>query len=77
MGTILENMHRFRISNTVKDLHENGGNPHVNDDHKLESIYRCRLCGYVYDETKEGKPFTTIDHCPVCGAMLLTFEQLK
>lgn len=77
MGSILENLHKFRIKNTVDDLHEKGGNPHVNDNHKLESIYRCRICQYVYDEAKEGKPFTMIDHCPKCGAVLLTFEQLK
>ncbi|MDO4977068.1 MAG: hypothetical protein Q4E53_07385 [Eubacteriales bacterium] len=76
MGTILENLHKFHIQTAVDDIHENG-NPNINTDHKLESIYRCRLCGYVYDESKEGKPFTMLQHCPVCGAVLLSFEQLK
>ena len=76
MATILENLHKFHIQTAVDELHENG-DPNVNTDHKLQSIYRCRLCGYVYDESKEGKPFSSIDHCPQCGAMQLTFEQLK
>lgn len=77
MGTILENLHKFHIKTAVDDLHEKGGNPHVNDDHKLESVYRCRLCGYIYDEAKEGKPLTLAEHCPQCGAVLLSFEQIK
>ncbi len=76
MGTILENLHKFHIQNAVDEIHENGVNSNINTDHKLESVYKCRLCGYVYDEAKEGKPFTTLQHCPVCGAVLLTFVQI-
>ena len=75
MGTILENLHRFHIKTAVDDLKENG-NPHVNEDHKLDCVFRCRLCGYVYDEAKEGKPFSSLPHCPKCGAVLLAFEEL-
>lgn len=75
MGTILENLHRFHIKTAVDDLKENG-NPHINEDHKLNCVFRCRLCGYVYDEAKEGKPFSSIPHCPKCGAVLLAFEEL-
>ncbi|MFR5601031.1 MAG: rubredoxin [Lachnospiraceae bacterium] len=31
----------------------------------------CNICGYVYDETKEGKPFAELPDswvCPLCGA---------
>ncbi len=28
--------------------------------------YRCSICGFVYDEDKEGKPFESIEACPVC-----------
>lgn len=77
MGTILENLHKFHIKSAVDDLHENGGNPHVNTDHKLEGIYKCRLCGYIYDESKEGKPLSAAEHCPKCGAVLLSFVQIN
>ncbi len=29
-------------------------------------VYKCSICGYVYDEVKEGKPFSTLTECPVC-----------
>ena len=33
------------------------------------AIYKCPVCGYVYDEEKEGKPPEN-ELCPVCGAEL-------
>lgn len=33
--------------------------------------YVCSVCGYVYDEAKEGKPFADLPEswvCPLCGA---------
>ena len=32
------------------------------------AVYKCTVCGYVYDEEKEGKPFSQLEKCPVCGA---------
>ncbi|MCI8293490.1 MAG: FMN-binding glutamate synthase family protein [Hespellia sp.] len=29
-------------------------------------IYKCSICGYVYDEEKEGRPFSELIECPVC-----------
>lgn len=28
--------------------------------------YRCTICGFIYDEEKEGAPFSTLKECPVC-----------
>lgn len=28
--------------------------------------YRCSVCGYIYDEAKEGVPFSELKECPVC-----------
>ncbi len=28
--------------------------------------YKCRVCGYVFDEEAEGKSFSELDVCPVC-----------
>lgn len=29
--------------------------------------YKCSVCGFVYDEEAEGKPFGELEKCPVCG----------
>lgn len=29
-------------------------------------IYKCSICGYVYDEEKEGRPFSQLTECPIC-----------
>lgn len=29
--------------------------------------YKCTVCGYVFDEEKEGKSFDTLEACPLCG----------
>ena len=30
------------------------------------AIYKCMVCGNIYDEEKEGKPVSALDSCPVC-----------
>lgn len=30
------------------------------------AIYKCGVCGYVYDEKKEGRPFAEVSACPLC-----------
>ena len=30
------------------------------------AVYKCLICGAIYDEEKEGKPLSTLDGCPVC-----------
>ncbi len=39
--------------------------------------YVCSVCGYVYDEAKEGKPFAQLPEswvCPLCGAAKSAFS---
>lgn len=39
--------------------------------------YVCSICGYVYDEDKEGIPFADLPEswtCPMCGAPKALFE---
>jgi pyruvate oxidase len=34
-------------------------------------MWRCTVCGYIYDEAKEGKKFEDLPDdwaCPVCNA---------
>lgn len=37
--------------------------------------YQCGVCGYVYDEEKEGKPFSMLKECPVCKHPVSVFEK--
>lgn len=30
------------------------------------AVYKCTICGYIYDEEKEGKPFDQLKECPLC-----------
>ena len=38
------------------------------------AIYKCSICGAIYDEEKEGKPISEIDACPVCKQPVSKFE---
>lgn len=38
------------------------------------AIYKCRICGAVYDEEKEGKPIAMLTGCPVCAHPQSYFE---
>lgn len=40
-------------------------------------VYICGICGYVYDEEKEGKPFSELTECPVCKQPPEKFEQAE
>lgn len=39
--------------------------------------YRCKLCGYIFDEEKEGKRIEEIEGCPVCKQPVSSFEKLE
>ena len=38
--------------------------------------YKCSICGYVYDEEKEGTPFSKLKTCPVCSQPAACFEKI-
>jgi pyruvate oxidase/acetolactate synthase-1/2/3 large subunit len=42
--------------------------------------FRCTVCNYVYDETREGRKFSDLPdywRCPVCGAPKSAFVLLS
>jgi len=42
--------------------------------------WKCTVCGYIYDEAKEGIPFTELPKdwtCPQCGAPKSAFIQIE
>ena len=44
---------------------------------KLMAIYKCSVCGAVYDEEKEGKPISELTACPVCKQPVSCFEPVQ
>jgi glutamate synthase domain-containing protein 2/rubredoxin len=46
---------------------------------KSMSQFRCRVCGYIYDEALEGAMFADLPDwwvCPICGAAKSEFEEI-
>lgn len=39
--------------------------------------YRCTVCGYIFDEEKEGKAFSEMEACPVCKQPPEKFELME
>ena len=37
-------------------------------------VYKCSICGYIYDEEKAGKPFSELTECPLCKQPVDKFE---
>lgn len=40
-------------------------------------VYKCSICGYEYDEEKEGKPFSELTECPICKQPPEKFKALE
>ena len=41
--------------------------------------YKCLLCGYIYDDSKESVKFENLSDdwiCPICGASKSCFEEI-
>ncbi len=41
------------------------------------AVWKCSVCGYEYDEAKEGKPFAELDACPMCRQPASVFEKVS
>ena len=41
------------------------------------AIYKCSICGYVFDEEKEGKKFDALECCPACMQPTSMFEKVS
>lgn len=37
------------------------------------AIYKCSVCGYIYNEEAEGQPLTSLSDCPVCHQPISLF----
>ncbi|MEG1802690.1 MAG: glutamate synthase-related protein [Lachnospiraceae bacterium] len=41
------------------------------------AVYKCSICGHVFDEEKEGMKLSQLEVCPVCGQTLENFHQIQ
>ncbi len=41
------------------------------------AIYKCKICGAIYDEDKEGVPFSELNCCPICKQPVSNFVQVE
>ena len=39
-------------------------------------VYKCSVCGYVFDEKEEGRSFSELTKCPLCKQPVEKFEQI-
>ncbi len=40
------------------------------------SVYKCKICGFIFDEAKEGRKLSDLDACPVCKQPISNFEKI-
>ncbi len=38
------------------------------------AVYKCMICGYEFDEEKEGRKFSELSSCPACGVDVSMME---
>ena len=41
------------------------------------AVYKCAMCGYIFDEEKEGKKLAEIECCPACMVDVSMFELVE
>ncbi|MBQ7242108.1 MAG: alpha-hydroxy-acid oxidizing protein, partial [Firmicutes bacterium] len=41
------------------------------------AVYKCSICGYVFDEEKEGKSLSELECCPVCKQPISNFVKVE
>ena len=39
--------------------------------------YVCTVCGYIFDEEKEGRPFSELTECPMCRQPVSKFKPME
>ncbi len=40
------------------------------------AVYKCKICGFIFDEAKEGRRLSELDVCPVCKQSTSNFEKI-
>lgn len=40
------------------------------------AVYKCTICGAIFDEEKEGKKLEELSACPICMQPISKFEKI-
>lgn len=69
-------------SKTVEDESNSTVDIEKDDDNKSDAVvlnrkFRCPVCGYIFDEEKEGIPIEEWIKCPVCGVPASEFVLIE
>lgn len=40
-------------------------------------VYKCSVCGYIFDEKEQGKSFSELKECPICKQPVEKFELIS
>lgn len=75
MGTILEGLRSANLQKSIEKTEDTIRKPE--EKKTLRGVYRCRVCGYIFDESLEGKPFSTLEQCPICKQGPGAFQQVR
>ena len=79
MDTILEQLRKTNTNQHVSE-EEKAGPDKGNESSgapALKGRYRCRVCGYIFDEAEEGEPFSTLTECPLCHVSSGGLQQIR
>ena len=49
----------------------------ISDRKEVFMKYKCQICGYIYDEEKEGSPISMLEKCPLCQQPASNFKPLE
>ncbi|MBR5048015.1 MAG: hypothetical protein IKX76_07230 [Eubacterium sp.] len=75
MGTILEGLRSRNLQKSIEKAEEH--EKQTGSAKTLKGVHRCRVCGYIFDESLEGKPFSTLEKCPICKQGPGAFQQVR
>ncbi len=76
METILSGLRKLNLEKNLTRQEETCQDQKTQDK-PLKGIYRCRVCGYIFNEAEEGKPFSSLEECPVCHVDRGGFQQIR
>jgi rubredoxin len=65
--------------NNKKEDDKKSDDKKSDDEKSDDKKYKCLLCGYIYDDSKESVKFEDLNNdwgCPICGAPKSCFEEI-